>query len=73
MAKKSKEVSEKNVTFAKGGKTKMFGKQAAAPQQAGESGHATKGGDSKFASGGKTKMFGFRPSAPARPGQSGPA
>lgn len=70
---KSKEISEKNVSFAKGGKGHMFGKQAASQQVAGESGHNVKGGDNKFAQGGSNNhMFGFRPSAPARPGQSGP-
>lgn len=72
MATKSKEVSEKNVTFAKGGKTKMFGRQAASPQVAGESGHTVKGGDAKFAQGGSGHMFGFRPSVPARAGQAAP-
>jgi len=72
MAVKSKEISTKSVKFAQGGKGHMFGKQAAASQVAGESGHDTKGGDAKFASGGSGKMFGFRPSSPARAGQSGP-
>lgn len=73
MAAKSKEVSEKNVAFAKGGKTKMFGQQGANPQKPGESGHAAADGvGSKFASGGKGHMFGFRPSTPAKAGQSSP-
>ena len=71
---KSKEVSEKKVTFAKGGTTKMFGQQGAEPQKAGESGHDPKsqGAGAKFAKGGSGKMFGFRASEPAKAGQSSP-
>jgi hypothetical protein len=70
----AKEISDKNVQFAKGGKGKMFGQQGANPQRSGESGHAAADGvGGKFAKGGSGKMFGFRPSAPARAGQSGPA
>jgi hypothetical protein len=73
MAKgKSKEVSEKNVQFAKGGKTHMFGQQHAGPQKPDVSGKSDKGDGGKFAKGGTTKMFGFRPSTPARGGQSAP-
>lgn len=70
---KSKEISSKNTTFAKGGTGKMFGQQGANPQGAGETGHdAADGVGGKFATGGKGKMFGFRPSSPARAGQTGP-
>lgn len=47
-----------SVEFAKGGNTSMFGKQHAGPQEAGTTGHTTKGDGGKFAAGGKTKMFG---------------
>ena len=69
---KSKEVSSKSVQFAKGGSTKMFGSQHAAPQKSGESGHNVSGSGGKFAAGGSTKMFPFRASAPAKPGCSAP-
>ncbi len=49
---KSKEVSSKNVTFAKGGKNKMFGVQEAGPQKPGGSAHDTKGSGGNFAKGG---------------------
>ena len=55
MAKVSKSPS---VEFAKGGKTGMFGKQHAGPQNAGTTAHDTKGDGGKFAVGGKGKMFG---------------
>jgi hypothetical protein len=69
---KSKEVSSKNVTFVKGGKTKMFSEQEAGAQKPGVSGHTVPAGEQQFASGGKGKMFGFRPSSPAKPGCSAP-
>ncbi len=75
--------TEKNVEFAKGGKTKMFGEQGAEPQMEGESGHST-GNDQgppadhgggpvvgdKFAKGGSTKMFGYAGSQPAEAGKT---
>lgn len=59
-----------NVEFAKGGKTKMFGEQAAGEQKPGETEHDVAGGapGDKFAKGGSGKMFGYSPSAPARSG-----
>jgi len=60
-------------TFAKGGKTKMFGQQGANPQRPGVSAHAAADGKgASFAKGGSTKMFGFRGSSPAEPGKSTP-
>jgi hypothetical protein len=70
-----------DVTFAKGGNTKMFGEQGADEQKAGGTAHKT-GNDQgpadpagggpvvgdKFASGGSTKMFSFAPALPARDG-----
>jgi len=75
--KVSKEKSEKNVEFAKGGNTPMFGKgdrTTTAPQeQAGEqkpggTAHNPSGGGGQYAEGGKGKMFGFSPSVPAKAG-----
>jgi len=62
-----------NVEFAKGGKTHMFGKQAAEPQEAGttrdhSSTDAAPG--AKFAQGGSHKMFPFAGSQPAQAGKT---
>jgi hypothetical protein len=60
-----------NVEFAKGGKTKMFGEQAAEPQTSGRTADpsaADSAPGAKFAQGGKGKMFGFAGSEPARSG-----
>lgn len=72
MAGKSKEISSKKVTFAKGGSGKMFGKQHAGPQKPDVSGKSTKGDGGKFAKGGGGKMFPFRKTAPAKAGMSSP-
>jgi hypothetical protein len=72
MVEKSKVESEKNVEFAKGGDTHMFGEQAATPDKPGNTGKDAGGAPgAKFASGGKAKMFGFSPSQPATAGQTG--
>ena len=75
MAKK-KEFTEKNVEFAEGGDTPMFGKgdrtttetrDAAGtqtPKQTAQ--HSTN--NPKYATGGSTKMFGFAPAEPAKAG-----
>ena len=55
MAKSEKSHS---ADFAKGGKTKMFGKQHVGEQKPGTTAHSV-GGDSKFAKGGSGKMHGF--------------
>lgn len=60
--------TEKNATFAEGGKTHMFGPQAAGEQEAGDTAHDTEGDGGKFAKGGTGKMFGYSPSEPARAG-----
>jgi hypothetical protein len=69
--------TEKNVEFAKGGKTHMFGKgdhtvtapgDAAGTATPGETYKDPKDSDDKFASGGSTKMFGYEGSMPARGG-----
>ncbi len=65
------EATEKahDVTFAKGGRTKMFGEQEAGEAEKGETGKPDeKGPGEKFAVGGRTKMFGFSGSLPARDG-----
>lgn len=69
MAKQKKESSH-NVTFAQGGKTKMFGPQVAGSEKAGVTAHDVSGGapGDKYACGGKTKMFGFAGSQPAQAG-----
>jgi hypothetical protein len=74
MAAKTKQESEHDVTFAKGGTTKMFSQQAAEPMEPGttrdKSATDTAPGP-KFASGGSHKMFSFNPSQPATAGQTG--
>jgi hypothetical protein len=80
MNAKTKTESEKDVTFAKGGDTPMFGSgnretvassEAAGEQTPGGTAHKTSGSGGKFASGGSGKMFGFNPSVPATAGQTG--
>lgn len=71
MAAKVKKETSHNVTFAKGGNTKMFGQQYAGEQKEGETAHDTSGSGGKYAEGGSTKMFGFSPSLPAKAGQTG--
>ena len=44
----SKEMSSKPAVFAKGGKTKMFGKQSAGPQKPGTTTHSVSGNGGKF-------------------------
>jgi hypothetical protein len=61
-----------NVEFAKGGKTKMFGEQAAGEVKPGvtEKSPSSAPGE-KFASGGSTKMHGYAASQPAQAGITG--
>jgi hypothetical protein len=68
---KSKEISSRSASFAKGGKTKMFGKQHAGPQKSGTTGKANSGDGGKFARGGTTHMFGKQCANPRRPGVTG--
>ena len=74
MAKLDTGRSEKqhNVDFAKGGKTKMFGEQAAGEQKAGVTEHDVSGGapGAEFAKGGSGKMFGYAGSQPAEAGKT---
>jgi hypothetical protein len=66
---KSKEISSKKASFAKGGSTKMFGKQHAGTQKPGQtSTQATSSG--KFAVGGKTHMFGKQCASPSKAGKT---
>jgi len=69
--------TEKNVEFAKGGDTPMFGQgdrtvtaasDAAGTAKPGETYKDPENSGSKFASGGKSKMFGYAPSEVARAG-----
>lgn len=67
----TKEKSEKNVKFADGGSTHMFGPQNSSEQKAGGTAHNTeKSGPTggQFAKGGSGKMFGFTGSQPAQAG-----
>lgn len=73
MAVVKKEKSEKDVEFAKGGDTPMFGHQNAGSQKPGVTEHdngpaQSQGTDGKFAAGGKGKMFGYTPSKTATAG-----
>ena len=52
---KSKEMSSKPMTFAKGGSGKMFGKMSTGTQVPGQTASMGRGGG-KFAAGGKNKM-----------------
>lgn len=63
----TKNFTAKKADFAKGGNTKMFGKQHVGPQKSGVTAHSV-GGDGKFASGGNNKMYGFAGSQAARAG-----
>lgn len=72
MAAKTKTETSRDVQFAEGGNTPMFGQQAAGPEKPGTTGKdqgAAPG--AKFASGGSNKMFGFSPAVPATAGQTG--
>jgi hypothetical protein len=61
--------TQRNAEFAKGGKTHMFGEQAAADMPSGTTDKGDKSGPGeKFASGGTGKMFGYSGSMPARAG-----
>jgi hypothetical protein len=68
---KTKEISSKSATFAKGGTTKMFGKQHAGPDRAGETSGTKAGSGGKFAKGGPSgKVGNQRPSISAKSGVS---
>lgn len=67
MAAKSKSISSSTPAFAKGGTTKMFGKQAAVSQSPATTSHGGSGGG-KVAKGGSTKMFGKQAAVSQAPG-----
>ena len=68
---KTKE-AQHNVTFAEGGDTHMFGKQAAGPDKPGNTGKdPTAAPGPKYAAGGTSKMFGFNGSQPQQAGRTG--
>ena len=68
----TKKEAQHDVTFAEGGDTHMFGKQAAGPDKPGNTGKDQSSAPGpKFAVGGNTNMFGFSPSVPATAGQTG--
>ena len=65
---KSKVESAKNVQFAEGGDTPMFGPQKVGEQKPGKTSHDVSDGGAKFASGGSNKMFGYTASQTAKAG-----
>ena len=65
---KSKVESAKNVQFAEGGDTHMFGPQKVGEQKAATTAHDVTDGGAKFASGGSNKMFGYTASQTAKAG-----
>ena len=68
---KGKSISTKSGAFAKGGNTKMFGKQFAGPQKPSTTATASKSGSGgKFAKGGGKKMFGFAPAGKSPAGKT---
>ena len=68
---KTKE-AQHDVTFAEGGDTPMFKKQAAGPDKPGNTGKdQTAAPGPKYAAGGSNKMFGYAGSQPATAGQTG--
>lgn len=68
---KGKMTSSKPAAFAKGGSTKMLGKQSAGPKTAGQTGKAQSGNGGKWAKGGSGHMFGKQSASPRRPGVTG--
>jgi len=60
---KSKVISSKAGPFAKGGGSKMFGKQSTGTQVPGQTAQKGSGGG-KFAAGGSGKMFGKQSASP---------
>jgi hypothetical protein len=58
MAGKSKVVSTGSLTGARGGSTKMFGKQTAGPKSPGRTGKVQTGSGGKFGKGGGTGHIG---------------
>jgi hypothetical protein len=68
---RTKKDTRRGAALAKGGTTKMFGKQAAGPDKPGNTGKdQSKAPGAKFAKGGEKQMH-YRPSVPAKPGIAG--
>jgi hypothetical protein len=65
---KSKVESAKNVQFAEGGDTHMFGPQKAGKQKPADTAHDVTDSGGKFATGGGGKMFGYAGSQTAKAG-----
>lgn len=70
MATKSSSSKSTAGKFPMGGKTKMFGKQYAGPDRAGETSGTKAGSGGKFPMGGKGKMFGKGSARPAAAGMT---
>jgi hypothetical protein len=68
---KSKEMSSRSASFAKGGKGKMFGKQHTGTQKPGQTATKATSKGGKFAKGGSGHMFGKQSANPRRPGVTG--
>jgi hypothetical protein len=66
---KSKEKTSKSASFAKGGSTKMSGKNYVGPQQPGQSASAGQKSNAPIAKAGGKAMAGFSGAAPAAAGQ----
>jgi hypothetical protein len=68
---RTKKDTQRGATLAKGGTTKMFGKQAAGPDKPGNTGKdQSRAPGAKAAKGGTTKMAAFAPPRPAKPGRT---
>jgi hypothetical protein len=69
---RTKRDTQRSAALAKGGTTKMFGKQAAGPDKPGHTGKVqTSAPGAKSARGGTTKMAAFAPARPVKPGRTG--
>jgi hypothetical protein len=68
---RTKKDTQPAARLAKGGTTKMFGKQAAGPDAPGRTGKVqTPAPGARAAKGGTTKMAAFAPPRPAKPGRT---
>jgi hypothetical protein len=68
---RTKKDTQRGAALAKGGATKMFGKQAAGPDAPGRTGKVqTPAPGAKSAKGGTTKMAAFTPGRPAKSGRT---
>jgi hypothetical protein len=70
---RTKKEAQRDVRIAKGGKTRMFGKQAAGTDRPGNTGKdQSPAPGAKFARGGREKPFAGGFAKPARAGSTGP-